>query len=130
MNTELIPQIVTPQDYFQILNKEENLTPKERSQKMLFENFIANCEKNRNLLSPAVEDVYLEYQKELEKLYNNSNLVKKEKQNIINFDLRKEEQKEYTRKLTNKAGYINATIILVMILNIGFIIAMALLGNK
>ncbi len=130
MNTELIPQIVTPQDYFQILSKEENLTPKERSQKMLFENFIANCEKNRNLLSPAVEDVYLEYQKELEKLYNNSNLVKKEKQNIINFDLRKEEQKEYTRKLTNKAGYINATIILVMILNIGFIIAMALLGNK
>lgn len=120
MNTELISQTVTPQDYFQLLYKGENLTPKERSQKMIFESFIANCKKNREFLSPIVEDVYLEYQKELEKFYKNQ-----EQKEAIDF-----EQEVYTRKLTNKAGYINATIVLVMILNIGFIIAMALLGNK
>lgn len=143
MNTEQMDNIITVEEYTQLLNKEEELTPQEQIQVNSFENFIKNCEKYSNYLSPAVERIYSQYQKELAKIYTkekrtkneNKVLVKFENQilkteneenNVVNF----ENENQYTRKLTNKAGYVNATIILVMILNIGFIIAMALLGSK
>ncbi len=135
MNIEQMDEAVTVEEYFTILAKEGNLTPKDIMQKKRFESFITDCEKNPDLLSPATEDVYAEYKKHLAALPSKENPTQYEKEVIIDYQrkvLEMEEQNEqeaYTKKL-DKAGYVNATIILIMILNIGFIIAMALLGSK
>ena len=77
-----------------------------------------------------MQDVYSEYQRKLKELANKeNNVITEYEERVPNENL--EETEDSTRKLVkNKSGYIDATVILVIILNIGFIIAMALLGNK
>lgn len=136
MNTDPMDNIPTTEEYFAILAKENDLTPKEVIKKRRFEWFITNCEKNPDLLSDATEDVYAKYKNYMITLSEKENKTPLEQETVNGYqqkilEMGKEENEEevYTRKL-NKAGYVNATIILVMILNIGFIIAMALLGSK
>lgn len=135
MNTEQMNKIVTPEEYFTILAKKE-ITPKERSQKNIFEDFISNCEKNPDLLSPAVEDIYSAYKRGMAKLFAKENKTPMEIEVVASYQRKiaetknQESNEENLVRTLNKAGYVNATIILVMILNIGFIIAMALLGSK
>lgn len=135
MIIEPMDDLVTVEEYFAILAREGNLTPKDIMQKKRFEWFITNCEKNQDLLSPATEDIYAKYKKCLVSLSLKENQTQAEKEIVIDYqrkvlEMEEEKEQEYTRKLVDKAGYVNATIIIVMILNIGFIIAMALLGSK
>lgn len=137
MIIEPMNDIVTAEEYFAILASDGDLTPKDKMQKKRFEWFITNCEKNLDLLSPAAEDIYAKYKNYLAALSEKENKTELEQGIVIEYqrkvlEMEKEEnvQEEYTRKLVNKAGYVNALIILVMLLNIGFIIAMALLGSK
>lgn len=135
MNTDPMDNITTAEEYFEILAKEKDLTPKEVIKKRRFEWFITNCEKNSDFVSDATEDIYAKYKKHLVALSEKENKTALEQEAVNNYqqkilEMEKRETEEgYTRKL-DKSGYVNATIILVMILNIGFIIAMALLGNK
>lgn len=132
MTIEPMNDIVTVEEYFAILAKKDGLTPKETMQKNHFEEFITNCEANPDLLSPAAEDIYAKYKKYLAAISTKENQTPLEQGILIDYQKKvseREEEQEYTRKL-DKAGYVNATIILVMLLNIGFIIAMALLGRK
>lgn len=136
MIIEPMDDIVTVEEYFSILANDGNITPKEMMQKKRFEWFINNCEKNPDLLSDATEKIYAKYKNHLASLSEKENQTQLEQDIVIDYqrkvlEMGKEENEEevYTRKL-NKAGYVNATIILVMILNIGFIIAMALLESK
>ena len=138
MKIEQMNNIITVEEYIYLLNKKNELTPQEQIQVDSFENFIKNCEKYVSYLSPAVKKIYYQYKKELAKVYTKEKRINNENKNLIEFEKLEENKRvvefetinPYTRKLTNRAGYVNATIILVMILNIGFIIAMALLGNK
>lgn len=136
MTIEPMNDIVTVEEYFAILAKKDGLTPKDTMQKNHFEEFITNCEKNPDLLSPAAQDIYAEYKKYLAALSTKENQTQLEQDIIIDYQKKvsemeeQEQEQDYTRKLVDKAGYVNATIILVMLLNIGFIIAMALLVNK
>lgn len=138
MNTKYMNNIITVEEYIELLNSENELTPQQIIQMNSFETFIANCEKYSLYLSPAAEKIYSQYKKELAKIYTKEKRTKHENNVLLNFEKKvlemnnneNENSEEFTRKLTNKAGYVNAAIILVMILNIGFIIAMALLGSK
>ena len=58
------------------------------------------------------------------KYYNEMEQKEKQENNIVPMRTR-----TYYRP-TSKAGYIDATIILIMLLNIGFIVAMTILGNR
>lgn len=137
MNTDPMDNIPTTEEYFAILAKENDLTPKEVIKKRRFEWFITNCEKNPDLLSDATEDVYAKYKNYMITLSEKENKTPLEQesvnvyqQKILETGKEENEEEAYKRTLNNKSGYVNATIILVMILNIGFIIAMALLGSK
>lgn len=138
MNQEVLDNKVTPEEYFAILAQERDLTPKEVMQKRIFEKeFLENCEKYSYHLSQATEDVYGEYHNKMAALISKENktileieAVEKYQKWVLDVE-NKENNEVIVRKLSNdKGGYINATIILVMILNIGFIIAMTLLGSK
>lgn len=126
----------TVEEYFEILKK-DIFTSKEINQKNIFENYIKKCEEYSLYLSPAVESIYSEYKKQMAALFTKENLTPFENEVLIDYQTRlsetdkggSTEEDDYIKKLA-KAGYINATIILVMILNIGFIIAMALLGRR
>lgn len=127
-------ELISVEEYFNLLNQEE-LNEIQQFQKRRFENFIQNCENYLDVLTDETKKVYADYQKGFSKLYTKENRTNHEENLLMSYERKMEEIKtdevcdEYTRKLS-KAGYVNATIILVMILNIGFIIAMALLGSK
>lgn len=131
MNTEIKNEPVTTSEYFSILEKQDKLTPIEINKKRFYENFITTCSENIDLLSPTTENIYKEYQKEMHRICIKENRTYYEEEALQNYQAKmlQEDDKDYVRKLS-KAGYVNATIIMVMILNIGFIVAMALLGNK
>ena len=138
MNQEVLDNKITPEEYFTILSQERDLTPKEVMQKRIFEKeFLENCEEHSYHLSQATEDVYGEYHNRMAALISKENktlleieVLEKYQKWILERE-NKENNEEIVRKLSNdKGGYVNATIILVMILNIGFIIAMTLLGSK
>ncbi len=126
-------EIITVEEYFTLLSKTEELTPKEIMQKKIFEDFITRCEENSSLISPATESIYAEYKRKLASLVAKENPTPQEVTVITDFREKMESQEmnqeaSYTRKL-DKAGYVSATVVLVILLNIGFIVAMALLGN-
>lgn len=85
MNTEELTNIVTPEEYYELLAKEQ-LNPKELSQKKIFENFIENCEKQANYLSQSVSDVYSDYQRGLSALFQKENQTQYENEVIANLD--------------------------------------------
>ena len=129
MKAEKVNRIITPTEYFNISAKKEK-TEKEIEDLQTFQDFIKECETYPNHATPAMQDVYSEYQRKLKELANKeNNVITEYEERVPNENL--EETEDSTRKLLkNKSGYIDATVILVIILNIGFIIAMALLGNK
>ncbi len=125
-------ELITPEQYFELLSKDQ-LTPKETIQKNSFEMFVRRCEELSSLISPATEGVYATYLKGITKLYGKENLSAFEEKALQNYEEKLKIKKEtgQKRKLTlNQAGTINAIIIFVMLLNIGFIIAMAILGRS
>lgn len=136
MNNNIVNNLITVDEYFSLLAKNDALTAEENKSKTSFEEFIRQCKTYEDLLSPAAAEVYANYQKGLANIYSKPEHTPKEDTVIYNFqeDIDKknkeiDEERALTRKL-DKAGFVNATIILVMILNVGIMIAMILLGNK
>ncbi len=62
------------------------------------------------------------------KYYNEMKEKEEKDNNIVPMRTRTKENNYY--KPTSKAGYIDAAVILIMLLNIGFIVAMTILGNR
>lgn len=123
-------ELVTVEEYFTLLKKTEELSPKEIMQKKEFEDFIERCENNAEFISPATESVYAEYQRKLANLSVEETKTPQEIALLTEYQEKMEKSKEeenvYVKKL-DKAGYASAIVILTMLLNIGFIVAMALL---
>jgi len=78
--------------------------------------------KEKENRTPREEILVTEY-------YNEMKTQEEQENNIIPMRTRTKEKNDYYRP-TSKAGYIDATIILIMLLNIGFIVAMTILGNR
>lgn len=78
--------------------------------------------KEKENRTPREEILVTEY-------YNEMKTQEEQENNIVPMRTRTKEKNEYYRP-TSKAGYIDATIILIMLLNIGFIVAMTILGNR
>lgn len=139
MNIEtVIEHLIPVEEYFRLASQEEELTPEETQQKEAFEEFIDYCTEYIDFLTPAAEAVYGKYKTHILGL-NAKGDKKTEKENKIvqfydqhNTFLEEEKEETYgTSRKLSKAGYVDATVILVVLLNVGFIIAMAILGmNK
>lgn len=131
MDTNKKSFVVTVEEYFAILKKDGVLSPKEISQKNIFEKFMAECEKMSDTLSPACQDICTEYRKEIAKLYYRRELTPLESEVLTHYESQKSTKEDlgYTR-VFSKSGYVDAVVVLVLLMNVGFIIAMILLGNK
>lgn len=129
---------LTVEEYFSLRDRMD-LSPEEIVQKSRFEDFIKNCLEFEAYLSKDAQRILNEYNmKQLEyaakREMNTKPEMNVESNNIVPFPLPPQEEPELVeeqgpvRTLT-KAGYINSTVILIVILNIGFIVAMAFLGR-
>lgn len=87
----------------------------------LYQQYITTKLKEKETRTPREERLVEKYCKE-------QNQTEDDKNNVVPIRTRMKEQNYYTPN--NKAGYIDATIILVMLLNIGFIVAMTILGGR
>ncbi len=121
----------TVDEYFELSKKmKENLTPIEEIKIINFENFITLAEQNEDFVSNEVLNILNEYRQKRALLISPEN--EKNDNKIIQFKsfpktpTDKVEEKVYTRKLS-KTGYINASIMLIVILNIGFIVALTMI---
>ncbi len=125
--------VTTLDEYLELLKK-ESLSPIEMIEKKRFETFISNCQKYEEFISPAAQSILNTYNSSVLSLVNKNHKSKQEEEVLDRFQTSMEDnQKQISqngpvRKLA-KAGYIDATIILVALLNIGFIVAMFMLAK-
>lgn len=151
--------ILSVEEYFKAIALPENeleeflKNPKNNIAFTNFENHIQMAEELDNgngidqeggILPDSASFVLQQFHQKVSELIGKENktpreeaLVKKyykqetteERENIVPLSRTRTKEKEYYTS-TNKAGYIDATIILIMLLNIGFIVAMTILGNR
>ena len=122
---------IITEEYFEILSK-QNLKPEDIVKKNSYENFIKLCKKYEPYISPAAQSILSEYNSRTMALDSKENKtayeenVLKDFQSVFNEEENLENNNGPVRKLL-KAGYIDASIILAVLLNIGFIIALSIL---
>lgn len=126
-----IEDIITLEEYRNLIAK-ENLTPVEMMQKEIYERFIEDQNELalRGIAPVSSEKLAAEHSQYAIELMNKPEKTTHEEKVLISFQERLENKKsmeaDYTR-IRKKAGYIDVAVLLVVILNIGFIVAMALL---
>ncbi len=137
MNTQTNNKIVSIEKYFEILGKESKLDAKETVQKEEMKNYLEDCQalEDKGLLPESARPSLAKYEQKMVELQDKPEDTRTslEQAEIIKFQARMEqnqEEKEYGRVLNKKAGYVDAIVILVVLINVGFIIAMAILGNR
>ncbi len=136
MNTQQNEYIgVTTERYKELLEKEKTtpLTIAEMAEKKEYENYFAardDLDKKGILPTSAQEEHSKETMMAME--FANKETRTPSEENIVQLTFKEQNQnqelEEPSRKLS-KAGYVDATVILVVLLNLGFIIAMAILGR-
>lgn len=125
--------LITTEQYFDILSQ-ESLKPEEIIQKVSYEKFISMCRQYDGLISPAAQSILNEYNSRVMTIGTKETKTSHEESILNDFQSAFKNNEENlsqegpTRTLA-KAGYINATIILAILLNVGFVIAMAMLGS-
>jgi len=132
MNMSSQTNIITTEEYFQILGK-ENLSDIERIQKERYEKHIKLSQQYEDFLSPAAQNVLNVHNSRTMELGNKENKTLHEENVLKDFQSAFEshqnnlEHEGPVRRLA-QSGFIDAGIILAILLNVGFIIAMAILG--
>lgn len=133
MNMNSQTNLITVEQYFNILNQ-ESLKPEEIVQKASFEKYIQMCRTYESYLSPAAQSILSSYNAHVMAMGTKENKTSHEESVLKDFQSAFEKTDETlnqdgpVRTLT-KSGYIDATIILAVILNLGFIIAMTMIGS-
>ena len=139
MNMNTQTTIITTDEYFQLLSK-ENLSDIEKIQKARYERYIKLSQQYEDLLSPAAQDILNKYNSKIGELSLKEHRSSQEESKIQEFQSILETKQDSLKLVRDKkinsniknfanAGYIDATIILTIILNVGFIVAMAFLGK-
>lgn len=134
MNTQTNDKIISIEEYFNILGKESKLDAKETVQKEEMKNYLEDCQalEDKGLLPESARPSLAKYEQKMVELQEKEKKTQLEQAELIKFQAKeeqKQEEKEYGRVLNKKAGYVDAVVILVVLLNVGFIIAMAILGS-
>jgi hypothetical protein len=130
MSTDFNGTTTTTEEYFKILER-DHLTPEEITKKDSYESFINNCKKYESLISPTAQSILSDYNSRVLGLGTKGNRTPLEESAFDDFKKPFNTEKEVegpVRRLA-KSGYIDATVILLVILNIGFIIAFTLLKS-
>lgn len=123
--------VITPEEYSKIIEK-ENLTPKELIQKEQYERYIDYVKDLDSIgLAPtSSEPVMAEQNTRVARLMEKESKTSHEEEVLNNWKNDLEEVKVQTfskNRQLKKAGHADIFILLYAILNIGFIIAMAML---
>ena len=126
-------KLISVTEYFKLIEKAETnpaeFTNEDQMKVNQFENFITTAIQYEDTASEALKSVIAMYREHIRVLYSTG------KENLANqieekLAVRLPEQ-ENTRKLSlPQAGYVSSSIIVVVLLNIGFIIALAILGSR
>ncbi|MCI9280496.1 MAG: hypothetical protein HFJ02_06850 [Bacilli bacterium] len=128
-----INDIITPEEYSNLIAK-ENLAPDEAMKKDIYERFIQDQNELDEVgLAPvSSEKIASEHTQNVMSLMEKTEKTTHEEKVLNEWKERLEKPAEnvvegdFTRT-RKKAGYIDVVVLLVVILNIGFIVAMALL---
>lgn len=124
---------ITTDEYFNIL-KQENLKPEDIIKKVSYEKYIKLCNEYEEFLSPAAQSILNTHNSKTMELSSKENKTPYEDAVLNEFKSTFEQNQQQlnndgpVRKLA-KAGYVDATIILVVLLNLGFIIAVTIIGG-
>lgn len=135
MSTQIKDSIPTVQEYYDLIAN-PNPSPVDLTKIRIYEDYMTMCREldEKGLLPESAQKIVTEDRLHTMDLGTKENKTDHEEKVLSNFQSTFDNQnmgKENdgpVRQLT-KAGYIDATVILVVILNVGFIIAMALLGR-
>lgn len=139
---------ITPERYFELIAKTEEELDNNAIYLLQIENFnkkINNFQElaEEGMLTEPSASILAEYNNLTRALLRKENRTAQEDEivsrivpeqidenqnNIVQMRTRTKKNQHYMP--TNKAGHIDAVIILIMLLNIGFIIAMTILGNR
>lgn len=129
-------KVITVTEYFELAHK-ESLTEEEKLAMEHFEDFIVNAITYEQYASDFLKSTIALYRNSIMSLYsrNEAELA----QNIENNIQQKIEEKENqiagiknnvrVRKMSSSSGYVSSAIILVVLLNLGFIIALTILSR-
>lgn len=135
-NLKLEGKIVSVTEYFDLVQK-SNLTEEEKLAIDTFENFIVNAITYEEYASDFLKSTIALYRAHINVLYSRGqdklaeridNSIK-DRVDLQKEELEKKRENIQTRKLSSNSGYISSAIILVVILNLGFIIALTILGS-
>jgi hypothetical protein len=132
MSTQFNP--ITTDEYFNILSQ-DTLKPEDIARKKSYEQYIELCEKYEDYLSPDAQSILTKHNERTmnlgskeKKTSNEAKVLQDLQQRFENNNEVNEHKEGPVRKLA-KSGFIDATVIIVVILNVGFIIAMTILGR-
>lgn len=123
---------ITVDEYFSLCQAND-LKTEDLIKKKKFEKFILLCQEYEQNLTPEAESILKEYRNKQMALVAKQNIPEDQKFNLMNFPNEEEtvnniEENAPVRKLS-KAGYVDSTIILIVLLNLGFIVALTFLGK-
>jgi hypothetical protein len=123
---------ITTDEYFDYL-LDAKLDVEKILKKSTYEQYIELCKKYEDFLSPAAQNILSEYNTKTLSLEAKEKKTKQEEEVLKKFEQSFKDNNELenegtVRKLT-QSGYIDATIILAIILNVGFVIAMTIIGR-
>ncbi len=126
---------LTIDEYFTLLKKNE-LNLVENHALKTFETYIQDCQKYEPYLVDDTRAYYNDFIRRLSQLSHEENITRCEQSALQKFSSLIPKEEEVTtltpdndgpKKVLTKAGYIDSAIILAMLLNLGFIVAMTFL---
>lgn len=121
-------RLVSVPEYFQLIQK-ENLTEEENIQIRQFENFITTAIQYEDKASEALKSVIEMYRAQIRVLYyTGKEEIAENLESKIESRLPNNENIRSLKPLP-KAGFVSSAIILIVLLNLGFIIAMTIIGG-
>ncbi len=126
---EQFNSVITPTEYSELI-KLENPTPVEQMQMKRYEEYIKDCDylDDLMLLPTSAQDIYTKHNNNMLNLSSKEVLSKKE-QSVLSESQNNREKQEVNGKtrVLAKDGYIDVIVIIAVVLNIGFIVALTML---
>ncbi len=132
--------LVSRKKYFELINKPTPLTPEEQKQVEEFENTLISIQENKEYAPDPAFRISQTYKEQIDFLNNVKSLNPNQQgaldrsASILELSSRKEQKKEQGQRLVLKqekqyqrAGYMNATILIFVVFNFAFLIAALLL---
>ena len=129
-------KLISVENYFNLLAKKSKLEVIEEVQMNEMKRYLTYCFEleKKGILPESALPSLAKYREKINALQEKEaeDLTRLESLEVENYQqsFHNQEDENYKRTLHQKSGYVDAIIILAALLNVGFIIAMTILGNR